>query len=113
MKKIKLTPVKIKLMDIGSIVDAENEFCDKVWYNRCHLRTKQGLKNGDIKEVKKNLNISSKEASDEKKSSLKDLLSRVSNNNIITKEENKIELPNTVLEKNSEEKSDEIRILWR
>ncbi len=61
------------------------------------------LKNGDIKEVKKNLNISSKEASDEKKSSLKDLLSRVSNNNIITKEENKIELPNTVLEKNSEE----------
>ncbi len=53
MKKIKLTPVKIKLMDIGSIVDAENEFCDKVWYNRCHLRTKQGLKNGDIKLVKK------------------------------------------------------------
>jgi len=53
MKKIKLTPVKIKLMDIGSIVDAENEFCDKIWYNRCHLRTKEELKNGELKLVKK------------------------------------------------------------
>jgi hypothetical protein len=53
MKEIKLTPVKIKLMDIGSIVDAENEFCDKIWYNRCHLRTKEELKNGELKLVKK------------------------------------------------------------
>ena len=53
MKKIKLTPVQIKLMDIGSIVDAENEFRDKIWYNRCHLRTKEELKNGELKLVKK------------------------------------------------------------
>jgi hypothetical protein len=53
MKKIKLTPVKIKLMDIGSIVDAENEFRNKIWYNRCHLRTKEELKNGELKLVKK------------------------------------------------------------
>jgi len=53
MKKIKLTPVKIKLMDIGSIVDAEDEFRDKIWYSRCHLAIKEELKNGELKLVKK------------------------------------------------------------
>jgi hypothetical protein len=53
MKKIKLTPVKIKLMGIGSIVDAENEFRDKIWYSRCHLAMREELKNGELKLVDK------------------------------------------------------------
>lgn len=53
MKKIKLTPIKLKLRNIKSIVEMEAEFCDKVWYNRCHLRTKEELRNGEVKLVKK------------------------------------------------------------
>ena len=41
MKKIELTPMEMELRDAGSIIDAENEFCDKVWYNRCHLVMKE------------------------------------------------------------------------
>lgn len=53
MKKIKLTPIKLKLRNIKSIVEMEAEFCDKVWYNRCHLRIKEELRNGEVKLVKK------------------------------------------------------------
>jgi hypothetical protein len=53
MKKIELTPMEMELRDAGSIIDAENEFCDKVWYNRCHLVMKEELKNGKLKLVDK------------------------------------------------------------
>lgn len=53
MKKIELTPMELEMRDAGSIIDAENEFCDKVWYNRCHLAVKEEIKNGQVKIVKK------------------------------------------------------------
>mgnify|MGYP001596118082 FL=1 len=53
MKKIKLTLMKSKLRNIKSAFEAEGEFCDKVWYNRCHLIIKEELKNGEMKLVKK------------------------------------------------------------
>jgi hypothetical protein len=53
MKKIGLTPVEMELRDIESLFEVEKEFCDKVWYSRCHLRIKQELENGEVKLVKK------------------------------------------------------------
>ena len=47
MKKIKLTPMESKLRNIKSALEAEGEFCDKVWYNRCYLVLKEGIKNGE------------------------------------------------------------------
>jgi hypothetical protein len=53
MKKIELTPMELELRDKESLYDAENEFCDKVWYYRCHLAMREELKNGELKLVKK------------------------------------------------------------
>lgn len=53
MKKIELTPMEVEARDIESLFEAEKEFCDKVWYNRCHLVVKEEIKNGQIKIVKK------------------------------------------------------------
>ena len=53
MKKIKLTPMELKLRNIKSIVEVEAELCNKIWYYRCHLRTKEELKNGEVNLVKK------------------------------------------------------------
>jgi hypothetical protein len=53
MKKIKITPIESELRDAGSLIDAEIEFCKKVWYSGCYLRTIEDLKNGDLKIVKK------------------------------------------------------------
>ena len=41
MNKIELEPVEVKLRSIQSIVEAEEECFDKLWYNRCsfcHIR---------------------------------------------------------------------------
>ena len=41
MKKIKITPEEKKLRSIQSVVEAEEEVFDKLWYNRCsfcHIR---------------------------------------------------------------------------
>ena len=53
MKKIELIPIEAKLRDIKSAFKAEGEFCDKVWYYRCHLAMREELKNGELKLVKK------------------------------------------------------------
>lgn len=53
MKEIELKPMEMELRNAGSIIDAENEFRDKIWYNRCHLVMRKELKNGELKLVKK------------------------------------------------------------
>lgn len=53
MKKIELTPIEVEPRDMKSLFEAENEFCDKVWYYRCHLAMREELKNGELKLVKK------------------------------------------------------------
>jgi hypothetical protein len=52
MKKIELTPMELESRDAGSIIDAENEFRQKIWYSRCHLDMREELKNGELKLVK-------------------------------------------------------------
>ena len=53
MKQIELTEMELEMRDKDSISDAEQEACDKVWYNRCHLAMREELKNGELKLVKK------------------------------------------------------------
>ena len=53
MKQIELTEIELEMRDKDSISDAEQEACDKIWYNRCHLTMREELKNGELKLVKK------------------------------------------------------------
>lgn len=53
MKKEEFIPIEFEMRNEDSISDAEQEACDKVWYNRCHLVMREEVKNGELKIVKK------------------------------------------------------------